>query len=146
MSDTPRTDILLVVYDLDPKPDTIINHARQLERELHAANSIIRQQQLLDEENLRLQDRIKRLEEDLMDAKNKHAALVADVALYEDRGERIKRLEECTQIAWGIIANVDSGSWGEQRSDWREAAIRWRDEQFHPAFRLSEHQSKEAKL
>ena len=58
---------------------------------------------------------------------------------------RIKRLEECTQIAWGIIANVDSGSWGEQRADWREAAIRWRDEQFHPAFRLSERQAKEAK-
>jgi hypothetical protein len=38
MSDTPRTDILLVVHDLDPKPDTIINHARQLERELNAAN------------------------------------------------------------------------------------------------------------
>ena len=36
---------------------------RKLERELHAANSIIRQQQLLDEENLRLQERIKRLEE-----------------------------------------------------------------------------------
>jgi len=36
---------------------------RRLERELNAANSIIRQQQLLDEENLRLQDRIKRLEE-----------------------------------------------------------------------------------
>jgi hypothetical protein len=36
---------------------------RRLERELTAANSIIRQQQLLDEENLRLQDRIKRLEE-----------------------------------------------------------------------------------
>ena len=66
---------------------------RRIERELTAANTIIRQQQLLDEENLRLQDRIKRLEEDLMDAKNKHAALVADVALYEDRGERIKRLE-----------------------------------------------------
>jgi hypothetical protein len=65
-----------------------------LERELNAANTIIRQQQLLDEENLRLQDRIKMLEEDLMDAKNKHAALVADVALYEDRGERIKRLED----------------------------------------------------
>jgi hypothetical protein len=60
--------------------------------------------------------------------------------------DRIKRMEECTQIAWGIIANVDSGSWGEQRADWREAAIRWRDEQFHPAFRLSEHQAKEAKL
>jgi len=37
---------------------------RRLERELNAANSIIRQQQLLDEENLRLQDRIKRLEEE----------------------------------------------------------------------------------
>ena len=36
---------------------------RRLERELNAANSIIRQQQLLDEENLRLKDRIKRLED-----------------------------------------------------------------------------------
>jgi len=36
---------------------------RRLERELNAANSIIKQQQLLNEENLRLQDRIKRLEE-----------------------------------------------------------------------------------
>jgi hypothetical protein len=34
-----------------------------IERELNAANAIIRQQQLLDEENLRLQERIKRLEE-----------------------------------------------------------------------------------
>ncbi len=40
------------------------------------------------------EDRIKQLEEELMDAKNKHAVLVADVALYEDRGERIKRLED----------------------------------------------------
>jgi hypothetical protein len=36
---------------------------RRLERELNASNEIIRQQQLLEEENLRLQDRIKRLEE-----------------------------------------------------------------------------------
>jgi hypothetical protein len=36
---------------------------RRIERELTASNAIIRQQQLLDEENLRLQDRIKRLEE-----------------------------------------------------------------------------------
>ena len=41
MSNTPRTDILLVVHDLDPKPNTIINHSRQLERELNAANSKI---------------------------------------------------------------------------------------------------------
>jgi len=42
------------------------NHAdrlKKLERELNAANTIIRQQQLLDEENLRLQERIKRLED-----------------------------------------------------------------------------------
>jgi hypothetical protein len=36
---------------------------RSLERDLTEANAIIRQQQLLDEANLRLQDRIKRLEE-----------------------------------------------------------------------------------
>jgi hypothetical protein len=48
-------------------------------------------------------NRIKRLEEDLMNTKNKHAALVADVALYEDRGERIKRLEEALRR----IANTD---------------------------------------
>jgi hypothetical protein len=34
---------------------------RRLEREINSANTIIRQQQLLDEENLRLKDRIKRL-------------------------------------------------------------------------------------
>jgi predicted nucleic acid-binding Zn-ribbon protein len=61
--------------DMTPVCDS--RFVRTLERELNAAN-----------------DRIKRLEEDLMDAKNKHAALVADVALYEDRGERIKRLED----------------------------------------------------
>lgn len=56
---------------------------------------------------------------------------------------RIKRLEDCAETAWGIIANVDSGSWQEQRADWREAATRWRDEQFHPE--LSERKAKEAK-
>jgi hypothetical protein len=41
----------------------LLTEGLKLERELNAANAIIRQQQLLDEENLRLQDRIKRLEE-----------------------------------------------------------------------------------
>ena len=40
------------------------------------------------------QERIKQLEEQLMDTKNKHAVLIADVVLNEDRAERIKRLEE----------------------------------------------------
>jgi hypothetical protein len=37
---------------------------------------------------------IQQLEEQLMDVKNKHSVLVADVVLNEDRAEQIKRLEE----------------------------------------------------
>ncbi len=62
MSDTPISDSTAHnVADLGML-------CRRLERELTASNTIIRQQQLLDEENLRLQERIKRLEEagDLM--------------------------------------------------------------------------------
>ena len=78
MSDTPRTDKILFTVDVCDGDDVVnLWFARNLERELHAAN-----------------ERIRRLEEDLMDAKNKHAALVADVVLYEDRGERIKQLED----------------------------------------------------
>jgi hypothetical protein len=70
MVDTPRTDEVnkyLRIREEYAKTDNEIwvNHARQLERELNAANAIIRQQQLLDEENLRLNERIKRLEEAL---------------------------------------------------------------------------------
>jgi hypothetical protein len=57
MSDTPISD---------STPHNVADLGmlcRSLERELTAANTIIRQQQLLDEANLRLQDRIKRLEE-----------------------------------------------------------------------------------
>ena len=69
---------------------------RRLERELNAANLIIRQQQLLDEENLRLQERIKRLEEalaaylDLLGTDD----VERGVALVRGMKERIKRLEE----------------------------------------------------
>ena len=63
----------------------------------------------------------------------------------EELKQRIKRLEDCAETAWGVIANVDNGSWGEQRADWREAAIRWRDDQFHPAFGLTKPKAKEAK-
>jgi hypothetical protein len=80
MSDTPIMDAVDAKCDELGVMDAIcyaVYEGQKLEIKLNAAN-----------------DRIKRLEEDLMDAKNKHAALVADVALYEDRGERIKRLEE----------------------------------------------------
>jgi hypothetical protein len=57
---------------------------RRLERELNAANAIIRQQQLLDEANLRLQDRIKRLEREIEVLRfygNKGCTAVADKIL-----------------------------------------------------------------
>ena len=41
-----------------------------------------------------LKQHIKQLKEELIDVKNKHSVLIADVVLYEDRGERIKRLEQ----------------------------------------------------
>ena len=56
MSDTPISDSTAHnVGDLGML-------CRRLERELNSANTIIRQQQLLDEENLRLKKRIKMLE------------------------------------------------------------------------------------
>ncbi len=57
---------------------------------------------------------IQQLEDQLMDAKNKHAVLVADVALYEDRGERIKRLEDI--ISRAAYAFYRDGSDGQVAS------------------------------
>ena len=42
----------------------------------------------------RLNDRINKLEEQLMEVKNEHAVLVADVVIRDDKIERIKQLEE----------------------------------------------------
>lgn len=103
------------------------------------------------------QDRIQRLEEQLMDTKNKHAVLVADVVLNEDRAERIKELEvrckgmeNCIENAWGIIANVSGGDWSRQHLEWRQTTLDWRNNSFHPiwtevATRRAE-KAKEAKL
>jgi hypothetical protein len=65
MQDTPRTDAEAFLPHDSKYRVCDADFARQLERELNAANAIIRQQQLLDEENLRLQERIKRLDETL---------------------------------------------------------------------------------
>lgn len=65
MRDTPRTDAKRS-GDKHFMGDWVdANFARQLERELNSANAIICQQQLLDEENLRLKERINRLNETL---------------------------------------------------------------------------------
>jgi hypothetical protein len=65
VSDTPRTDAEAFLPHDSKYRVCDADFARQLERELNSANTIIRQQQLLDEENLRLQERIKRLDETL---------------------------------------------------------------------------------
>jgi hypothetical protein len=68
------------------------------------------------QEIIALKERIIQLEEELMDAKNKYAALVADVVLHEDRGERIKRLE----AAGDAMINEE---WNKPRhvEQWRKA-------------------------
>jgi hypothetical protein len=69
ISDTPRTDAVDAKCNELELKDAVfytILHFAKLERELNAANAIIRQQQLLDEENLRLKERIKRLESKLV--------------------------------------------------------------------------------
>lgn len=42
MSDTPRTDVLLIAHDMAPTHISLISHARELERELNAANERIK--------------------------------------------------------------------------------------------------------
>lgn len=66
MSDTPRTEAEVKFGLPDPLDGVVTvsaDFACRLERELNAAQATIRQQQLLDEEIMRLRERIKRLEE-----------------------------------------------------------------------------------
>jgi predicted nicotinamide N-methyase len=60
------------------------------------------------------EDRIKQLEEEIMEVKNKHSVLVADVVLDEDRAERIKQLED--RIHRAAIAFFRDGSDGHVAS------------------------------
>ena len=62
---------------------------------------------------------IKQLEEELMDTKNKHAVLVVDVVLNEDRAERIKQLEKDSErLAWLIKTGL---AWRDCYNDWWKA-------------------------
>jgi hypothetical protein len=36
-------------------------------------------------------------------------------------------MDQCIDIAWGVIANAYGGNWDEASEDWRNAAERWRD-------------------
>ena len=113
MSDTPRTDEAQFGTGR-----VSVDFARQLERELNKANAEIEEKRKdvvwLATEKAKLEERIKRLEEQLMDTKNKHAVLVADVVLNEDRAERIKRLED--RIHRAAMAFFRDGSDGHVAS------------------------------
>ena len=43
------------------------------------------------------------------------------------------RLMDGMESAWGIIANANGGDWAGESDKWREAAERWRDDQWHAA-------------
>ena len=62
MSVTPRMKVAQMAA-LEHMTGDVYRVGCDLEIELNAANAIIKQQQLLEEENLRLQERIKQLEE-----------------------------------------------------------------------------------
>jgi small-conductance mechanosensitive channel len=66
----------------------------------------------------RLKSHIKRLEEELIDVRGQWAALVADVVLYEDRGERIKRLEEAAVLKGHAEWVADTS--GKPQFKWKE--------------------------
>jgi len=94
VSDTPRMNLALRKAQENCTESYLLTEGLKLERELNAANSIIRQQQLLDEENLRLQDRIKRLEREI-ELFREHVDY-GDVCLVEAilKGEEIGRKEK----------------------------------------------------
>ena len=67
----------------------------------------------------RLNDRIKRLEEQLMDTNNKHSVLIADVVLNEDRAEQIKRLRKANlQLREGAEEQKQRIKRLEELGDW----------------------------
>ena len=65
---------------------------------------------------------------------------LCDVCFWRDKlesnleaaNERIRRLERCLDLAWGLIANAGQGCWEREHPDWKKAAEQWRDQQFHP--------------
>ena len=89
ISDTPRTDAE-AFFPHDSKYRVCdVEFARTLERELNESNQIIRQQQLLDEENLRLQERIRRLEEELNELRSDESRLLNSNGEFERRINRL---------------------------------------------------------
>ncbi len=130
-------------------------------REINECNKIIRQQQLLDEENLMLKERIKRLEdwkqsalavEREWDANTVATMLGAKLGESQRKVvqrevpllfERIKRLEDVLQTAWFLMANVN---WKRKKDpDMYKDFVNWRDNDFLPVMRWQKRKDTKAK-
>ncbi len=40
---------------------------------------------------------------------------------------KIEKLEEAVELAWGLIANANNGDWESANPGWKKAAEKWRD-------------------
>ena len=104
MVDTPRTDAHIDGLRRDPEVsgcDRTLDFCRQLERELNEANQIIRQQQLLQEENLRLTAKVAQLYEGAEEQKLRIKRL-------EEAGDRMEKL-----MPDGSICDKAANAWRE---------------------------------
>jgi hypothetical protein len=60
--------------------------------------------------------------------------------------ERIKRLEDCIEGAWCLIANVSQGDWKLQHLHWQESVAQWMEKEMYPIYKeISKRKAKEAK-
>lgn len=50
--------------------------------------------------------------------------------------KEISKNKDLLELAWGIIANAGGGDWDTQTSEWKDAAIRWRD-RYHETLKES---------
>ncbi len=57
------------------------------------------------------------------------SAFVPGHGLVESKAEAaLRKWQDLGEIAWGVIANAGGGDWKLERTDWQEAAARWRDD------------------
>ena len=122
MSDTPRMKAAQMAA-MEHMTGDVYRVGCDIERELNAANTIIRQQQLLDEENLRLKERIKRLEEELERTKQDRNAIAKKtreplLLKLDHAAERIKRLEAAGDVLCAAAAFM---GWHMEIENWRKA-------------------------
>jgi len=122
VSDTPRMKAAQMAA-MEHMTGDVYRVGCDIERELNAANTIIRQQQLLDEENLRLKERIKRLEEELERTKQDRNAIAKKtreplLLKLDHAAERIKRLEAAGDVLCAAAAFM---GWHMEIENWRKA-------------------------